>query len=82
MRGTIDQLTREAPLYANGAALENKGKDYIRAVIEGVACGPQVQQYRWACILQKDVVGRDVAVQGVSIVQGTQSAQHGPQHLA
>lgn len=32
MRGTIDQLTREAPLYANGAALENKGKDYIRAV--------------------------------------------------
>lgn len=32
MRGKIDQLTREAPLYANGAALENKGKDYIRAV--------------------------------------------------
>ncbi len=32
MRGTIDELTREAPLYANGEALADKGKDYIRAV--------------------------------------------------
>lgn len=32
MRGSLDQLQREAPLYANGASLEDKGKDYIRAV--------------------------------------------------
>lgn len=32
MRGAADQLQREAPLYANGEMLENKGKDYIRAV--------------------------------------------------
>ena len=32
MRGTLDQLAREAPLYANGQDLEAKGKNYIRAV--------------------------------------------------
>lgn len=32
MRGAVDQLAREAPLYANGEMLDSKGKDYIRAV--------------------------------------------------
>ncbi len=32
LRGTIGQLEREAPLYANAEVLAGKGKDYIRAV--------------------------------------------------
>ena len=45
-------------------------------VIDGVACGPQVQQHGGAIVLQEDVVWRDIAVQRLAVVQHPQRPQH------
>ncbi|MPN12587.1 hypothetical protein SDC9_159905 [bioreactor metagenome] len=52
------------------------------AVANGKARRAQVQQHRRPVVLQKDIVGRDVAVQRLAIMQNPQSAAHRPDHLA
>ena len=51
-------------------------------VANGEAGRAQIEQHRRSAVLQKNVVGRNVAVQGLAVVQHTQRAAHRPDHLA
>ncbi len=79
----LDQIRVTVGILLDGRVIDlEHGRVLAVPVVDRMARSAQVQQYRRAEVLQKNVVGRDVAVQRLPTVQYAQRPQHTPQHLA